>query len=496
MPNDPFVLFGMWEKGRNFAIVKKKQNKNINNMLLWGVARPNIHKLFKSKRSHSGQEQTLTFRSRANNGRGTQKERKTFMSNKKLHFETLQLHVGQENPDPATDARAVPIYQTTSYVFRNSQHAADRFGLRDAGNIYGRLTNSTQGVFEDRVAALEGGVAGLAVASGAAAVTYALQNIVQAGDHIVAADNLYGGSFNLITHTLATQGVTNTIVNVNDLEALEAAIQPNTKVVYAETFGNPNSDVTNLEAVAAVAHKHNIPFIVDNTFGTPFLIRPIEHGADVVVHSATKFIGGHGSFDWKANADKYPSLAKPDPSYHGAVFADVAGKAAFVTRIRAVILRDTGATISPLNAWILLQGLETLSLRVERHVSNALKVVEFLANNPKVEKVNHPSLPSHPDHALYQKYFPNGGGSIFTFEIKGGQEAAWKFIDSLQIFSLLANVADVKSLVIHPYTTTHSQMTPEELAQQHITPSTIRLSIGTEHIDDILDDLKQAFDKI
>ena len=507
MPNDPFVLFGMWEKGRNFAIVKKKQNKNINNMLLWGDARPNIHKLFKSKRSHSGQEQTLTFRSRANNGRGTQKERKTFMSNKKLHFETLQLHVGQENPDPATDARAVPIYQTTSYVFRNSQHAADRFGLRDAGNIYGRLTNSTQGVFEDRVAALEGGVAGLAVASGAAAVTYALQNIVQAGDHIVAADNLYGGSFNLITHTLATQGVTNTIVNVNDLEALEAAIQPNTKVVYAETFGNPNSDVTNLEAVAAVAHKHNIPFIVDNTFGTPFLIRPIEHGADVVVHSATKFIGGHGSslggvivdggtFDWKANADKYPSLAKPDPSYHGAVFADVAGKAAFVTRIRAVILRDTGATISPLNAWILLQGLETLSLRVERHVSNALKVVEFLANNPKVEKVNHPSLPSHPDHALYQKYFPNGGGSIFTFEIKGGQEAAWKFIDSLQIFSLLANVADVKSLVIHPYTTTHSQMTPEELAQQHITPSTIRLSVGTEHIDDILDDLKQAFDKI
>ena len=507
MPNDPFVLFGMWEKGRNFAIVKKKQNKNINNMLLWGVARPNIHKLFKSKRSHSGQEQTLTFRSRANNGRGTQKERKTFMSNKKLHFETLQLHVGQENPDPATDARAVPIYQTTSYVFRNSQHAADRFGLRDAGNIYGRLTNSTQGVFEDRVAALEGGVAGLAVASGAAAVTYALQNIVQAGDHIVAADNLYGGSFNLITHTLATQGVTNTIVNVNDLEALEAAIQPNTKVVYAETFGNPNSDVTNLEAVAAVAHKHNIPFIVDNTFGTPFLIRPIEHGADVVVHSATKFIGGPGpslggvivdgaTFAWKANADKYPSLAKPDPSYHGAVFADVAGKAAFVTRIRAVILRDTGATISPLNAWILLQGLETLSLRVERHVSNALKVVEFLANNPKVEKVNHPSLPSHPDHALYQKYFPNGGGSIFTFEIKGGQEAAWKFIDSLQIFSLLANVADVKSLVIHPYTTTHSQMTPEELAQQHITPSTIRLSVGTEHIDDILDDLKQAFDKI
>ncbi len=429
------------------------------------------------------------------------------MSEKKLHFETLQLHVGQEQPDPATDARAVPIYQTTSYVFRNSQHAADRFALRDAGNIYGRLTNSTQGVFEDRVAALEGGCAGLAVASGAAAVTYALQNILSVGDHIVAADNLYGGSFNLITHTLATQGITNTIVNVNNLDALEAAIKPNTKVVYAETFGNPNSDVTNLDAVAEVAHKHNIVFIVDNTFGTPYLIRPIEHGADVVVHSATKFIGGHGSslggvivdsgkFDWKANADKYPSLGKPDPSYHGAVFADVAGAAAFVTRIRAVVLRDTGATISPFNAFILLQGLETLSLRVERHVENALKVVEYLANNPKVAKVNHPSLPSHPDHALYNKYFPNGGGSIFTFEIKGGEEEAWKFIDSLKIFSLLANVADVKSLVIHPYTTTHSQMTPEELKQQHITPSTIRLSIGTEHIDDIIDDLQQAFDKI
>ncbi len=429
------------------------------------------------------------------------------MSNKKLHFETLQLHVGQEQADPATDARAVPIYQTTSYVFRNSQHAADRFGLRDAGNIYGRLTNSTQGVFEDRVAALEGGVAGLAVASGAAAVTYALQNICKAGDHIVAADNMYGGSFNLITHTLHDLGITNTIVNVNDLDALEKAIQPNTKVVYAETFGNPNSDVTDLEAVAAVAHKHGIPFIVDNTFGTPYLIRPIEHGADVVVHSATKFIGGHGSslggvivdggtFDWKAYADKFPTLALPDPSYHGAIFADVAGKAAFVTRIRAVILRDTGATISPFNAWILLQGLETLSLRVERHVYNALKVVDFLANNPKVAKVNHPSLPNHPDHALYEKYYPNGGGSIFTFEIKGGEEEAWRFIDSLQIFSLLANVADVKSLVIHPYTTTHSQMTPEELEQQHITPSTIRLSIGTEHIDDIIDDLQQAFDKI
>ena len=374
------------------------------------------------------------------------------MGKKKLHFETLQLHVGQEQADPATDSRAVPIYQTTSYVFRNSQHAADRFGLRDAGNIYGRLTNSTQGVFEDRVAALEGGVAGLAVASGAAAITYALQNIVGAGDHIVAADNLYGGSYNLITHTLSALGVSNTIVNVNDLQALEAAIQPNTKVVFAETFGNPNSDVLNIEGVAAVAHRHNIPLIVDNTFGTPYLIRPLEHGADVVVHSATKFLGGHGSslggvivdggkFDWKANADKFPSLAKPDPSYHGAVFADVAGEAAFVTRIRAVILRDTGAAISPFNAWILLQGLETLSRRVERHVENALRVVDFLASHPKVTKVNHPAL---------------------------------------------------ESLVIHPYTTTHSQLSPEELEAQHITPATIRLSIGTEHIDDILDDLREA----
>ena len=429
------------------------------------------------------------------------------MATKKLHFETLQLHVGQEQPDPATDARAVPIYQTTSYVFHNAQHAADRFGLRDAGNIYGRLTNSTQGVFEARVAALEGGVAGLAVASGAAAVTYALQNIVRAGDHIIAADNLYGGSFNLITHTLASQGITNTIINVNDLNALEAAIRENTKAIYVETFGNPNSDVTNLDAVAEVAHRYHVPLIVDNTFGTPYLIRPIEHGADIVIHSATKFIGGHGSslggvivdggtFDWKANADKFPTLAKPDPSYHGAIFADVAGSAAFVTRIRAVILRDTGATISPFNAFILLQGLETLSLRVERHVANALKVVDYLSKHPKVEKVNHPSLPTHPDHELYNKYFPNGAGSIFTFEIKGGQEAAWKFIDSLEIFSLLANVADVKSLVIHPYTTTHSQMSPEELAQQHITPSTVRVSIGTEYIDDIIDDLDQAFAKI
>lgn len=429
------------------------------------------------------------------------------MTQKKLHFETLQLHVGQEQPDSATGARTVPIYQTASYVFNNSQHAADRFGLRDAGNIYGRLTNSTQGVFEERVAALEGGVAGLAVASGAAAITYALQNIVQNGDHIVAADNLYGGSYNLITHTLSTQGIENSIVDFSDFDAIEKAIKPNTKVLFAETLGNPNSDVLDIEKVAEIAHRHNIPLIIDNTFGTPYLIRPIEHGADIVVHSATKFIGGHGSslggvivdggkFDWKKDADKFPTLAKPDPSYHGAVFADVAGAAAFVTRIRAVILRDTGATISPFNAFILLQGLETLSLRVERHAYNAQKVVEYLANNPKVAKVNHPSLASHRDNALFKRYFPNGGASIFTFEIKGGQEAAWKFIDSLKIFSLLANVADVKSLVIHPFTTTHSQLSPEEAAQQHITPSTIRLSIGTEHIDDILDDLAQAFDKI
>lgn len=429
------------------------------------------------------------------------------MAKTNYHIETLALHVGQEQPDPATDSRAVPIYQTTSYVFRNSQHAADRFGLRDAGNIYGRLTNSTQGVFEERIAALEGGVAALAVASGAAAVTYALQNVCQAGDHIVAADNLYGGSFNLITHTLSTQGVSNTIVNVNDLEALENVIQPNTKVIYAETFGNPNSDVTDLDAIAEVAHRHGILFIVDNTFGTPCLIRPIEHGADIVVHSATKFIGGHGSslggvivdggkFDFKANADRYPTLAKPDPSYHGAVFAEVAGAAAFVTRIRAVILRDTGATISPFNAWILLQGVESLPLRIERHVENALKVVDYLANHPKVKSVSHPALPTHKDHALYEKYYPNGAGSIFTFEINGTQEDAWKFIDNLKIFSLLANVADVKSLVIHPYTTTHSQMTEEELAAQHITPSTVRLSIGVEHIDDIIADIEQALNAV
>lgn len=424
----------------------------------------------------------------------------------KLHLETLALHVGQETADPASDARAVPIYQTTSYVFRNSQHAADRFALRDAGNIYGRLTNSTQDVFERRVAALEGGVAGLAVASGAAAVTYALQNVLQNGDHIVAADNLYGGSFNLITHTLTTQGVDYTIVNVNDLQALEASIRPNTKVIYAETFGNPNSDVTNLDAIAEVAHRHGILFIVDNTFA-PILIRPLEHGVDVVVHSATKFIGGHGSslggvivdggkFDFKAHADRYPTLAKPDPSYHGAIFADVAGAAAFVTRIRAVILRDTGAAISPFNAWILLQGVESLPLRIERHVANALKVVDYLSKHPRVKSVSHPALPSHKDHALYQKYFPNGGGSIFTFELNGTLEETWKFIDSLQIFSLLANVADVKSLVIHPYTTTHSQMTPQELAEQHITPTTVRLSIGVEHVDDIIADLQQAFDKL
>lgn len=425
------------------------------------------------------------------------------MATKNLHLETLALHVGQETPDPATDSRAVPIYQTTSYVFHNSQHAADRFGLRDPGNIYGRLTNSTQAVFEERIAALEGGVAALAVSSGAAAVTYALQNVLQNGDHVIAADNLYGGSFNLITHTLTTQGISNTILNVNDLEALEAAIRPNTKVIYAETFGNPNSDVTNLDGIAEIAHRHGIVFIVDNTFA-PILIRPIEHGVDVVVHSATKFIGGHGSslggvivdsgkFDWKAYPDKYPTLAKPDPSYHGAIFADVAGAAAFVTRIRAVILRDTGACISPFNAWILLQGTESLPLRIERHVSNALKVVDYLSKHPKVAKVNHPSLPEHPDHALYQKYFPNGGGSIFTFEIKGGQEEAWKFIDNLKLFSILANVADVKSLAIHPYTTTHSQMSPEELEAQHITPATIRLSIGVEHIDDIIADLERGF---
>lgn len=429
------------------------------------------------------------------------------MATKKLHFETLQLHVGQEQPDPATDARAVPIYQTTSYVFRNSQHAADRFGLRDAGNIYGRLTNSTQGVFEERIAALEGGTAGLAVASGAAAITYALQNIARNGDHIIAANNLYGGTYNLIEHTLTTQGVTTTIVDPSNLQEVDAAFLSNTKAVIVETFGNPNASVTDIEKIAEIAHRHHTILIVDNTFATPYIFRPLEHGADVVIESATKYIGGHGStlggviveagrFDWKANADKYPSLAKPDPSYHGAVFADVAGPAAFVTRIRAVILRDTGSCIAPISAWILLQSLETLSLRVERHVYNSLKVVDFLSKHPKVAKVNHPSLTEHPDHALYEQLFPNGAGSIFTFEIKGGQEEAWRFIDQLKIFSLLANVADVKSLVIHPATTTHSQLSPEELEEQHIYPSTIRLSIGTEHIDDIIDDLAQALEAV
>ncbi|MDE6085278.1 MAG: O-acetylhomoserine aminocarboxypropyltransferase/cysteine synthase [Muribaculaceae bacterium] len=427
------------------------------------------------------------------------------MADRKLHFETLQLHVGQENPDPVTDARAVPIYQTTSYVFRDSQHAADRFALKDPGNIYGRLTNPTQGVLEERVAALEGGVAGLALASGAAAICCALENILQVGDHIVAADNLYGGTSNLIANTLSPRGITHTFVDVRDFDAVEKAIRPETKALFVETFGNPNCDVTDLDRLAEIAHRHNIPLMVDNTFGTPFLIRPIEHGADIVIHSATKFLGGHGTslggiivdagkFDWKANADKFPTIAKPDPNYHGTVFADVAGPAAFVTRVRAVVLRDTGAAISPFNAFILLQGVETLSLRVERHVENALKVVEFLSKHPKVAKVNHPSLPDHPDHALYNELYPNGAGSIFTIELKGGQEEAWKFIDRLKLFSLLANVADVKSLVIHPYTTTHSQLSPEELERQHITPATIRLSIGTEHIDDIIADLAQALE--
>lgn len=429
------------------------------------------------------------------------------MESKKLHFETLQVHAGQETPDPVSGARAVPIYQTTSYVFRDSRHAADRFALRDAGNIYGRLTNDTQAVLEARMAALEGGVAALAVASGAAAITYALQNLLRPGDHVVAADNLYGGTYNLIVHTLSSWGVSHTIVDVNDLAALESAIRQETKAVFVETFGNPNSDVTDIEGVADVAHRHHVPLIVDNTFGTPFLVRPIEHGADVVVHSATKFIGGHGTtmggiivdggtFPWAAHPAKFPSLAQPEPCYHGAVFADVAGAAAFVTRIRAVLLRDTGATLSPLNAFLLLQGLETLSLRVERHVANALRVVDYLDGHPRVERVNHPSLPAHPSHARYRRYFPGGGGSIFSFEIKGGQEAAWRFIDSLRIFSLLANVADVKSLVIHPATTTHSQLSPGELAAQHITPSTVRLSVGTEHVDDLLADLEQAFGQL
>ena len=428
------------------------------------------------------------------------------MDKKRLHFETLQLHAGQEQPDPTTGARAVPIYQTASYIFRNAQHAADRFALRDAGNIYGRLTNDTQAVFETRMTALEGGAAALAVASGAAAITYALQNILRPGDHIVAADNLYGGSYNLIVNTLAAMGIAHTVIPINDLAALDTAIRPETKAIFAETLGNPNSEVTDIRGVAEVAHRHHVPLIIDNTFGTPFLIRPIEHGADIVVHSATKFIGGHGTtlggvivdggtFPWAKYPNKFPTLAQPEPCYHGAVFTDVAGKTAFVTRIRAVLLRDTGAALAPLNAFLLLQGLETLSLRVERHVSNALKVVEFLRNHPNVERVNHPSQPEHPCHTLYNNYFPHGGGSIFTFEIKGGQDAAWRFIDSLQIFSLLANVADVKSLVIHPDTSTHSQLSPQELKAQHITPATIRLSIGTEHIEDLLADLEQALEK-
>lgn len=418
-------------------------------------------------------------------------------------FETLQLHVGQESPDPATDARAVPIYQTTSYVFRDSAHAAARFSLADAGNIYGRLTNSTQEVFEKRIAALEGGAAALAVASGAAAITYTVQALAQNGDHIVAQKTIYGGTYNLLAHTLSQFGVKTTFVDVHNLEEVEAAIQPNTKAIYIETLGNPNSDIPDVDALAALAHRYGLPLVVDNTFGTPYLFRPIEHGADIVVHSATKFIGGHGTtlggviveagkFDWKASG-KYAPIADPNPSYHGVSFADAAGEAAFVTYIRAILLRDTGATLSPFAAFLLLQGTETLSLRLERHAENTKKVVEYLAKHPLVEKVNHPSLPDHPDHALYEKYFPNGGASIFTFEIKGGQKEAHKFIDSLKIFSLLANVADVKSLVIHPATTTHSQLNEAELAEQNIKPNTIRLSIGTEHIDDILADFEQAF---
>lgn len=424
-------------------------------------------------------------------------------NNNNYKFETLQLHVGQEQPDPASDARAVPIYATTSYVFHNSQHAADRFGLADPGNIYGRLTNSTQGVFEDRIAALEGGVAGLAVASGAAAITYTIQALAQKGEHIVAQKTIYGGSVNLLEHTLPLYGIESTLVDVHKLDEVEAAIKENTKALYIETLGNPNSDIPDIEALAEIAHKHGLPLVIDNTFGTPYLIRPIEHGADIVVHSATKFIGGHGTtlggvivdggtFDWAASG-RYPWISEPNPSYHGVKFTEAAGAAAFATYIRAILLRDTGATISPFAAFLLLQGTETLSLRIERHVENTKKVIEYLLNNPKVEKVNHPSLPDHPDHALYERYFPNGGASIFTFQIKGGRKEAFEFIDNLEIFSLLANVADVKSLVIHPATTTHSQMTPEELEDAGIYENTIRLSIGTEHIDDIIADLEKGF---
>lgn len=418
-------------------------------------------------------------------------------------FETLQLHVGQENPDPATDSRAVPIYQTTSYVFRDSAHAAARFNLSDSGNIYGRLTNSTQDVFEKRIAALEGGVAALAVSSGATAIAYTIEALAQDGGHIVAQKTIYGGSYNLLENTLPHFGITATFVNAHDLEEVEGAIQENTRAIYLETLGNPNSDIPDIDSIAAIAHKHGLPLVIDNTFGTPYLIRPIEHGADIVVHSATKFIGGHGTtlggvivdsgkFDWKASGN-YPAIAAPNPSYHGVSFVDAVGPAAFVTYIRAILLRDTGAAISPFNAFLLLQGTETLSLRLDRHAENTKKVVEYLANHPLVEIVNHPSLPDHPDHALYEKYFPNGGGSIFTFNIKGGEKEAHAFIDHLEIFSLLANVADVKSLVIHPATTTHSQLTEEELKEQGILPNTIRLSIGTEHIDDILEDLEKGF---
>ena len=428
------------------------------------------------------------------------------MSNNNYKFETLQLHVGQEEPDPATDARAVPIYATTSYVFHNSAHAAARFGLADAGNIYGRLTNSTQDVFEKRIAALEGGVAALALASGAAAITYTLQALGQNGGHFVAQKTIYGGSYNLLAHTLPNFGITATFVNIHDLAEVEAAIRENTRAIYIETLGNPNSDIPDIDALAELAHKHGLPLVVDNTFGTPYLIRPIERGADIVVHSATKFIGGHGTtlggvivdsgkFDWSASG-KYPAISDPNPSYHGVSFVKAVGPAAFVTYIRAILLRDTGASISPFAAFLLLQGTETLSLRLERHAENTKKVVEFLANHPQVEKVNHPSLSDHPNHALYEKYFPNGGASIFTFEIKGGQREAHKFIDSLKIFSLLANVADVKSLVIHPATTTHSQLSEKELLDQGIKPNTIRLSIGTEHIDDIIADLQRGFDAV
>ena len=424
------------------------------------------------------------------------------MSNEKnLHFETLQLHVGQEQADPATDARAVPIYQTTSYVFHNAQHASDRFHLKDAGNIYGRLTNTTQGVFEDRVAALEGGVGGLAVASGAAAVTYAITNLAYAGDHVVATDTIYGGTYNLLKHTLSKYGIDTTFVNPDDYDALEAAIKPNTKLVYIETLGSRNSNISDIERSAEIAHKHGIPLVIDNTFGTPYLINPIKHGADIVVHSATKFIGGHGSslggvivdggkFDYFQN-DKFPGFTKPDASYHGLVFGKL--PAPFVTRVRALLLRDEGACISPFNAWILLQGLETLSLRVERHVFNTLKVIDYLKTQPLVKKINHPSLPDHPNHDLYERYFPNGAGSIFTFEIEGGQQVAWNFIDHLKIFSDLANVADVKSLVVHPKSTTHSELSDEEASEQGIFDGTIRLSIGTEHYQDLIDDLDQAF---